>query len=140
MAADKYGYRYGPRLLVQYGVDSSVATALTNGDHVKWATAGYVTVCGAGDNPIGVVAGDVTPGSADGDVSVMVDISEWSVYEYPPDSGSVTVGLVGLTADLGGARSIDIDASADDNIKIVQVDTVKNTVFVRHLFPTTGVA
>lgn len=140
MAADKYGYRFGPRLLVSYGVDSSVTTALTNGDHVKWSTAGYVTVCAAGDNPIGVCAGDVTPGAADGDVSVMVDISEWSVFEYPVSAGTVAVAQLGLTCDLGGARSIDITASADDNIKVVAVNTAAATVFVRHLYPTTGVA
>lgn len=140
MAADKYGYRYGPQLIVEYGVDSSVATTLRPGDHVKWATAGYVTVAGSGDNPIGVAVSVATPGSADGDVTCRVDISEWSVYEYPPSSGTVTAAITGLTCDLGGARSIDIAASADDNIKIVQVDTVANTVFVRHLYPTTGVA
>ena len=140
MAMDKYGYRFGPRLPVTYGVDSVATTALTPGDHVKWSTAGYVTVCAAGDNPIGVVMSNSTPGSADGDVSVQVDISEWSVYEYPPDAGSVTVGLQGLTCDLGGARSIDIDASADDNIVIVTVDTSANTLLIRHKFPVTGVA
>lgn len=140
MAADVYGYRYGMQLPVTYGVDSSVATTLRPGDHVKWATAGYVTVAGAGDNPIGVVMSVATPGSADGDVQVLVDVSEWSVYEYPVSAGTVAVAVLGLTCDLGGARSIDITASADDNIKIVQVDTVAQTVFVRHLYPTTGVA
>lgn len=140
MAADKFGYRYGPQVLVTYGVDSSVATTLRPGDHVKWATAGYVTVAGSGDNPIGVAASVATPGSADGDVTVQVDIGEWSVYEYPVSAGTVAVGLCGLTCDLGGARSVDITASADDNIKIVQVDTAASTVFVRHLYPTTGVA
>lgn len=139
MAADKYGYRFGERMIVEYGVDSTGGT-ISAGDHVKWATAGYVAVCSAGDNPIGVAVADQVAGSADGDVSVRVDISEWSVYEYPPDTGTVTVGLAGLTCDLGGARSIDIDASADDNIKIVSVDTSANTVLVRHLYPTTGVA
>lgn len=140
MAADKYGYRYGMQLPVTYGVDSSVATVLRPGDHVKWATAGYVTVAGAGDNPIGVVMSVATPGSADGDATVLVDVSEWSVYEYPVSAGTVSAAVLGLTCDLGGARSIDITASADDNIKIVQVDTVNATVFVRHLYPTTGVA
>lgn len=138
--ADTYGYRSGPQVIQTYGVDSSVATTIRPGDHVKWATAGYVTVAGAGDNPIGVAYSVATPGSADGDVTIQVDISEWSLYEYPPDSGTVTAALIGLTCDLGGARSIDIDASADDNIKIVAVDTAANTVLVRHLYPTTGVA
>lgn len=137
---DSYGYRFGPQVIQTYGVDSSVATTIRPGDHVKWATAGYVTICGAGDNPIGVAVSVATPGTSDGDVTVQVDISEWSVYEYPPDAGSVTAALIGLTCDLGGARSIDIDASADDNIKIVNVDTAANTVLVRHLYPTTGVA
>lgn len=140
MAVDKYGFRYGTQLPVTYGVDASVATTLRPGDHVKWATAGYVTVCGAGDNPIGVVMSVATPGSSDGDAQVLVDVSEWSVYEYPVSAGTVSAAILGLTCDLGGARSIDITASADDNIKIVQVDVAAATVFVRHIYPTTGVA
>lgn len=138
MAADKYGYRFGERLIVEYGVDST-SSAISAGDHVKWDTAGYVEPCTAGDNPIGVAVADQTAGTADGDASVRVDISEWSVYEYPPDAGTVTVALRGLTCDLGGARSIDIDASADDNIVIVNVDTSANTLLIRHKYPVTGV-
>lgn len=137
--ADKYGYRFGKRLVRAYPLDSSSA-ALTPNDHVKWATAGYVAICSAGDNPIGVCVQVQAAVSNDGDAEVLVDVSEDSVYEYPPDEGTVTEALKGLTCDLGGARSINIDASADDNIKIVDVDTVANTVLIRHLYPVTGVA
>ena len=138
MAFDTHGYRYGERQLEKYGVDSSAGT-IYSGDHVKWSTAGYIAPCGAGDNPIGVAIDTVTAGAADGDVKCEVDISEWSVYEYPVGTGTATVAMIGTTCDLAGARSADVTASSDDNLKIVNVDTVNNRVFVRHLYPTAGV-
>ena len=138
MAADKYGYRNGPQCLVSYGVDSTGGT-INAGDHVKMVTDGYVGVCGSGDTPIGVAVSNQTAGSADGDTTVLVDVSEWSLFEYPPASGTVTVALIGKTCDLGGARSIDITASTDDNIIIVNVDTTANTLLVRHSYPHSGV-
>lgn len=138
MAADRYGYREGPRTLMTYGMDSSSA-AIAAGDHVKFVTAGYVGICSAGDNPIGVAVSVQTAGSSDGDTKVLVDVNEWSVYEYPPASGTLTVAMIGTTCDLGGARSIDITASADDNIVIVNVDTTNNTALIRHSYPHSGV-
>ena len=137
--ASLYGYREGPRLIKTYLMDSSGSADIAVGDHVKFDTAGYVVACGSGDNPIGVAASIGKDPSADGDTTVQVDIGEWSIYEYPVSAGTVSVSLISKTCDLGGAQSIDITASADDNIIIVAVDTAKSTVFVRHSYPHSGV-
>jgi len=139
MAIDKYGYRYGPRYPQTYGVDST-SNAIAVGDVVTEATAGYVKKASAGDRVFGVAMEAATAGSADGDVKVQVDVSPYSVYEYPPDAGSVTVALIHRTMDLGGARSIDIDASADDDVYVENVDTSANTLFVRLVPYFQGVA
>lgn len=137
--ADKYGYRFGPQLIVTYPMDSAGSSNVIPGDHVKFSTAGYVVACGAGDNPIGVATSvGVDPGT-DGYETVQVDISEWSVYEYPIGTGTGTLAMTKLTCDLAGARSIDVTASADDNIVIVKVDTVNNTALIRHTYPVAGV-
>lgn len=63
-------------------------------------------------------------------MSILVDISEASVYEFPPDTGSATAAQAGKTCDVGGARSINVDATADDNVIIHSVDTDANSVLV----------
>jgi hypothetical protein len=70
----------------------------------------------------------------------MVDISTLSMYQVPPDTGSVTQALAGRAADCGAdARSVDIDGSTTDDIIIAEVDVDGNTLLVR-LAPTfTGV-
>lgn len=137
--ADKYGYRSGPKCVVTYPMDSAGSANVIPGDHVKFSTAGYIVACGAGDNPIGVADSvGVDPGT-DGYEFVSVDISEWSIYEYPVGTGTATLAMVTTTCDLAGARSVDVTASADDNLIIVQVDVANNTVFARHTYPHSGV-
>lgn len=132
MAGDKYGYRFGERVLVKVPVDSST-TAIEAGDMITLGTAGYAQQAAAGDIAYGVAYDRVAVPSADGDAYVVVDISRESVYEYPPDTGSVTAALLFLTCDVGGPRSINIDASTDDCIEIVQANVTDNTVFIRLL-------
>jgi len=134
MAADKYGYRFGPRVIIQCPVDAST-TALDAGDMVVLGTAGYVQKAAAGDLVMGVTCDKMAVPAADGDALINVDISRESVYEYPPDTGTVTAGLLFKTCDVGGARSVDIDATVDDCLEIVRVDVTNNTVYVR-LRPT----
>ena len=130
MALDSYGYREGPRMLVYLPVDSSTSD-ITAGDILTWGTAGYVQQAAADDNSVaGVAAQSVASPGSDGAVSILVDISELSIYEFPPDSGTVTQAIVGKTMDVGGARSIKIAASADDVVRCVRVDTDANTAFV----------
>ncbi len=132
---DSYGYRHGPRVLVKLPVDSATSDIVA-GDILTWGTAGYVQQAAAGANTVaGVAVESVSSPSSDGDSSILVDISEMSVYAYPPDSGSVSAGLVGKTMDVGGARSIDIDASTDDVVRVVEADTDNGVLLV--MFKTT---
>lgn len=132
--ADKYGYRHGHRVIVRLPVDSSTS-AIESGDMVSLATAGYVKQLVAGDLVKGVSLDDCPVPAADGDAYIDVDISRESVYEYPPDAGTVTAGLVMKTCDTGGARSVNIDATVNDDLEIVQVDVDANSIYVR-LRPT----
>jgi len=127
--ADTYGYRIGPRVAIRFPVDASSAD-IKVGDLIR-VTAGYAFQAAAGENPIGVAMESVENPAADGEAFVLVDVSDQSIYEYPPDSGSVTAALVGKSMDVGGARSIDIDASTDDVAFCVAVDTAANTLLVR---------
>lgn len=132
MADLKYGLVHGNEVGVPYLVDSSTAT-ITVGDFVSLATAGYIKAAAAGDIPVGVAMESCTAPGADGGKTILVNVSADCVFRYPPDAGSVTQGLVGLTCDLGGARSLDIDASTDDVVEILAVDTDNNFALVRRV-------
>lgn len=143
MANDNYGYRYGKRLLVKYPVDASTSD-IVEGDMLilgdgTTGTAGYVLQASAGDLCFGFAAEGVSSPSTDGDVSILVDVSDQSVYEFAPDAGSVTQAIVGLTCDVGGARTINIDASTDDCILIRSVDTAANTLRISKVRSEAGV-
>jgi len=139
MSSRPWGYRSGPLQLVSLAVDSTT-TAIEVGDFVKASTAGYIEQASAGDTPLGVAWESCASPSADGDISILVNIATDAVYEYPPDTGTVTQGLVGTTVDVGGAQSVNIDASADDILIVHAVDTIRNTVFVRLIKTYAGVA
>jgi len=121
---------------VLFPVDSSSAGNIAIGDFVVEVTAGYVGQGAAGGLPLGVAMQACTTPSSDGDVSILVDVSEDSIYEYPADTGTVSQGLCGRTVDIGGAQSIDIDASTDDIIRVWEINTDRNTVYCSVL-PTT---
>lgn len=128
--ADTYGWRFGPRVPRVFKVDSTSA-AIAVGDAVDINSDGYILKADAGDIPIGIAMGAASVPAADGETEVEVDTSPLSVYEYPPDAGTVTQALVGKTMDLGGARSINIDASTDDCVQVVSVDIAANTLHVQ---------
>ena len=134
MSSRPWGYRSGGIQLVTMKVDSA-SEDIVAGDFVIAGTAGYVQQCAAGDKPIGVAWQTVAAGAADGDVSVQVNIAKDAIYEYPADAGTVSQSLVGTTMDVGGPQSIDIDASTDDVITVVGVNTTRNTLMVK-LTPT----
>lgn len=135
----QYGYREGRRILVEKELDADTA-AIAVGEILTVGSTGYVKRAGAGETVYGIAAQASASPAADGDLSIMVDISEQSIYEYPPDGGSVTQALVGTTMDVGGPQSINIDASVVDNVKCVRVDTDANTLFVQFSLTYTGVA
>lgn len=125
-----YGYHSGPRTVVDLPVANTAAIA--EGDMLKIdGVAGYVTPCGAGDLPIGVAAAKCDAPTSDGDFIVPVYVSPSTVFSYPQDAGSLSAALMGGTMDVGGAQSIDIDASTDNTIYCVGVDLVDSKLFVR---------
>lgn len=137
--SDKYGYRYGQRLPVKLPVDSSSTVPIEVGDMLALATAGYVKQAAAGDKIVGVAMSRLeTAPAADGESSVLVDISEQSVYAYP-GSTTVSQGKLMLTCDVGGARAIDETASSDDCIRIVGVDAANNLYLVQPILVLAGV-
>lgn len=128
-----YGYRRGGLILEEFKVADAATNGITAGDMVimESGNAGYIVPCSAGDRAIGVAMDSCSAPSADGAKTIRVNVALDAIYEYPPDTGTVTQALVGTTMDSGGAQSINIDASSDDNITVVAVDLVRNTLFVR---------
>ena len=126
-------------LLDSTSADLEVGTAVTT----SGATSGYYKEVDASGEPVaGITMERVASPSADGGASVLIDVSDQSVYEVPPDAGSVTEAIRGKTCDVGAdGQSIDIDASADDSIYITDVDTDANTarVQIRTLAAAAGV-
>jgi hypothetical protein len=130
-----FEFRSGTRHIIPMKLDADtdaitvIGTALT----VTGATAGYVqNVDGSADVLVGFGTERSASPSADGDKSIPVDISESSIYEVPPDAGSVTQSLVGKTMDVGAdGLTVNIDASSGDDLYCVKVDTVANTLFVQ---------
>lgn len=134
---DLWGYRSGPSQVRRYPVGNT--SAISIGDILiedADASLPYVSRAAAGANaPLGVALEAVpTAPTNDGDVWIEVETSTQAIFEYPPDAGTVTATLRDKTCDIGGVQSIDIDASADDNIIIVDVDTDKNSVLCRIKF------
>ena len=137
-----FEYRKGERKIVKCLLDSTSA-AIVVGDAITIAdaTAGYFKeVDGAAEAVTGIATSASDSPAADGDLFVMVDISTLSMYQAPPDTGSVTQAIAGRSADCGAdARSVDINGSTTDDIIIAEADVDGNTVLVR-LAPTfTGV-
>lgn len=132
-----YGYRRGVCEVRKARVANTAVTGgIKKGDFLKWdGVAGYVTQAAAGDLPCAVAneACETIP-TNDGDREIEAEFSRLAIFEFPPDAGTVTIGLIGKTCDIGGAQSIDIDATVDDCIEIVDVDTVNNTVFLKVKF------
>lgn len=126
--ARPYGYRTGERIPVLMPVDASTS-AISAGDFLALGTPGYVQQAAAGNRPVGVAMADCSVPGSDGALSVLVDVSTDSVYEFPPDTGSATAALLMTLVDVGGAQSIDIDATTDKVFRVVKVDTVNNTVW-----------
>jgi len=115
-------------------VDSSTSNIVA-GDFLVEKSQGYVEQAAAGGLPVGVAWESVSSPSSDGDASVQVSIHPDTIYEYPADTGTVGQTLCNRTVDIGGAQSIDIDASTDDVIHVISINTTRNSVFCK-LIPT----
>ena len=139
-----FEYRSGKRNPVQFLLDSSTA-AVTVGMAmtITDATGGYVKdVDVAAEAVMGIAMQAVSSPSADGDASVLIDISTSSIYEVPPNAGTLVITENYNTCDVGAdGITIDHDGSSTDDIFILTVDLVTQTALV-HLRRTsvTGVA
>lgn len=129
MARLDIGYVYGDRTLIPFRVKAS-ETIYAN-DFVDLDSNGYLAQIDAGDIPMGVAFG-ATSGTVtnDGDQEILVDVSPHSVYRFPPDTGTLAITIEGKTCDVGGAQSIDPDATVDDCILVHRVDTITNTALI----------
>lgn len=140
-----FKYRKGERQPMRWPLDGSSASIVVGqAITMSGATAGYFKeVDGSGETVMGIAMENVTvaAGASDGDHTVLVDVSEASVYEVPPDTGSVAVTIVSDTCDVGAdGLTINIDASATDDIVVIGVDLNTNTAFVQLRKILAGVA
>lgn len=136
--ADSYGLYIGEPTIIKVKIDSST-TAINQFDHLTVATAGYFKKAAAGDTPACVALEACGVPSADGEIEIKADISELTIYRYPVGTGTLTQAMQFTTCDLAGARSIDVSASADDNILIVECDVTNNIALVQHKYTRAGV-
>jgi len=133
-----YGFRGDARhrVAVRMLVDSGSA-AITANDAITLtgATAGYVQkVTASADRVIGFAMETVASPSADGDLSVLVDISTLSTYEFPPDTGTLTLAEFMDSCDMGAdAVTINRDSSGVDGIHIISIDLTLNTALIKML-------
>lgn len=130
MADLSYGYVSGPQVLVTVPVAAASAD-IKRGDMITIAS-GYAAQASAGDAIFGFTPDEVASPTANGDVSIVVDISRSSVYRYPIDAS--TVAQTNLTnaaaADVGGPQSVDVTSTSNNDLKIVAVETATNTFLV----------
>ena len=138
MANLNLGYVSGNRQILPFKVKASAA--IVAGDLVILDASGYLTPAVAGSNdPIGVAFDTITGGSADGDVTCGVDVSTQVLYRYSVGTGTMTQAMLGTTCDVYTATSIDVTASADDCLEIVQVDTSNQLAVIRIVRTPAGV-
>jgi len=136
-------YRRGPRILVELPLDSTSAditpgTAITD----SGATSGYFKeVDAAAESVKGISVNKVSSPSSDGGAYVTVDISDLSVYQADPDSGTIAITANQKTCDIGAdGTSIDHDGSSTDDIVVLAVDLNDNTALIRLKHTFSGVA
>lgn len=133
MATPQYGlHRFGGDQVVRLPVKASETWEA--GDMLDLDASGYAQACDAGDIPlyfaIDEVTSETTPAS-DGEYYVTAYVGAQNIYRYPPDTGSATIAIVGKKMDVGGQRSVNIDASTDGSLLCVGVDATNNYVYVQ---------
>ena len=131
----KYGYSYGPRVVVTARVADT--GAIDEGDIVVLDAAGGATGSGyikkwsaAGDPVVGVALEKVkVKRDADGDASIQIVLAlPGSVFVYP--SANVTQAACFQTCDINSAQSINIASDTYKNAWIVEVDEAVGLAYV----------
>ena len=138
MASPNTGLIKGKPLLIWAELDTTSA-AIVPGTIMTEVSAGLYKEAAAGDVPVGVSHSRGAVPAAAGDVKILMDVSNDTIYSFPADAGTVSRALKLRTMDVGGSASIDIDASADDNVLCVDVDVDLNHVHVIFLRTLTGI-
>ena len=140
----KYGYSYGPRVVITAKVADT--GAISDGDIVVLdavggaAGSGYVKKwSGATDAVVGAALESVeTAPAADGDDTVQVVLAlPGTVFVYP--ASGVTQAACFQCCDIDGAQSIDFDADTYQNAWIVEVDEDADLAYVMFKGPFTDV-
>jgi len=139
MGSPQYNVRKDVGRLGVPALVDSTSLDIDVGDPLTIATAGYVKKAAAGETFVGVAMSAAASPASDGGVSVTMDVSEETIYEYPPDAGTVTQALAMATMDWGGDKTVNIDASAVDNVICQSVNIEKNTLNVSFIFTRAGV-
>ena len=140
----KYGYSYGPRVVITAKVSDS--GTIDDGDIVVLDAvgggegSGYVKKWSAASDPVVGVAlekVDTTP-SADGDESIQIALAlPGSVFVYP--AAGITQAACYQCCDIDGAQSIDFDADTYQNAWVVEVDADAGLAYVMFKGPFTDV-
>jgi len=129
-----FEYRRGVRNPTLVPLDSTSAD-IEVGDAITMSggTTGYAKeVDAAAEAVIGFAMQAVSSPSADGEASVLVDVSKDSVYEVGPDAGSVTQALNFTALDVGAdARSVDIDGTTTADLLVVQCEVDDNKIYIK---------
>ena len=95
-----------------------------------------------GDPVDGVAIGAAASPASDGDNEVQVDISRRTLYRLPVVTGTLTLAMEGTTCDLGVVSSVqglDVTASTNDDLVIVQCDVTNQEALVSILPARAGV-
>lgn len=130
----KYGYLFGPRVFVNaWPIAASQNFQNNSGKWVKLDSSDRVTIADSGDTQIEGWAevGDFTSSATAAADVASVDLSYLAVYRMPADADPASTR--GETCDLivnSTNQQADIGESNEDVIKIVDFDTVADTVDV----------
>jgi hypothetical protein len=131
----KYGYSYGPRVVVTARVADT--GTIDDGDIVVLDAVGGATGAGyikkwstASDPVVGVALERVDPKpDADGDASIQIVLAmPGSVFVYPAQD--VAQGHCFQTCDINGAQSVNVAADTYKNAWIVEVDEEMGLAYV----------
>jgi hypothetical protein len=136
MAVNRFEFRgkTTDRIPVRVQLDSTTAdievgTAITTTN----ATAGYHKEVDATAEVVkGVSMERVSSPSADGGASVLIDVSPMSVYEVPPDTGTVVLADQGKKVDVGAdGQSLTRAGSTTADFLITRANVDDNTLYCR---------
>ena len=137
----KYGYAFGPRVLVgPCAIGASEVFLDTGGKFVKFDNDRQIEVADSGDAALfgWAECGKFTASSTEGKDKVMVDISCESVYYIPADE-AVTIALRGKTCDFvldSNRQRADVGVGTTNVILIVDVDIANQALYVRMNYAT----